>query len=198
VFCWITYFISHLLKAPNIVLSAAHCVPQTLSRVQAHVNPFDLGNPNDNSVLSSINDIRTHPGFTFLNQNDVMLLRLVDSVPSSVASPVRLNADSNEPEDGDSLTVVGWGLTIRDVLLTSPVLQQTSVDYITNGACYLGLVSSDMMCCVEAGQGTCKGDSGGPLLIPGDGEDVQVGITSWGLGCAVQELPGKALVANLH
>ena len=35
---------------------------------------------------------------------------------------------------------------------------------------------------------TCTGDSGGPMIIPsevnGQMVDVQVGIVSWGIGCA--------------
>src|SRR5690606_22278407 len=33
---------------------------------------------------------------------------------------------------------------------------------------------------------TCQGDSGGPLWRPG----LQVGITSWGVGCAAPNKPG--------
>jgi secreted trypsin-like serine protease len=38
---------------------------------------------------------------------------------------------------------------------------------------------------------TCQGDSGGPMFRRDDaGEWVQVGIVSWGLGCARPENPG--------
>jgi len=92
--------------APNIVLSAAHCQPESLGSVQAHVNPFDVETPNLNSLLSSVSEIRIHTAYSSNQENDVMLLKLSSSVSSSVASPVRLNTNPNEPQGGDSLTVV--------------------------------------------------------------------------------------------
>ncbi len=41
---------------------------------------------------------------------------------------------------------------------------------------------------VAVDEDTCTGDSGGPMIIPsevnGQMVDVQVGIVSWGIGCA--------------
>ncbi len=33
---------------------------------------------------------------------------------------------------------------------------------------------------------TCYGDSGGPLIIPGEDstEDIQIGVVSWGIDCS--------------
>ena len=43
---------------------------------------------------------------------------------------------------------------------------------------------------VDGGEDSCHGDSGGPLFVA-DGDDwVQVGITSWGIGCARRQRPG--------
>ena len=42
------------------------------------------------------------------------------------------------------------------------------------------------------GQDSCHGDSGGPIFMRnGDGEPIQVGVTSWGTGCAEANYPGK-------
>ena len=40
----------------------------------------------------------------------------------------------------------------------------------------------------EGGKDACQGDSGGALLLKKSGK--QVGIVSWGKGCAQKEYPG--------
>jgi len=55
------------------------------------------------------------------------------------------------------------------------------VDYKTN-VCGGGRMSG--------GTGVCMGDSGGPLQCKAnDGKWYQVGITSWGIPCALRSLP---------
>ena len=43
-----------------------------------------------------------------------------------------------------------------------------------------------MMCAKDEGKDACYGDSGGPLILRGSSpnDDVQVGVTSWGVDCA--------------
>ena len=44
-----------------------------------------------------------------------------------------------------------------------------------------------MICAGKAGKDSCQGDSGGPMV---DSEGKQVGIVSWGYGCADEGYPG--------
>ncbi|KAK4010306.1 hypothetical protein OUZ56_019451 [Daphnia magna] len=54
-------------------------------------------------------------------------------------------------------------------------------------ASYLNLFdSATMLCAAGEGTDTCKGDSGGPIYVDG----VQVGITSFGNGCADPKYAG--------
>jgi secreted trypsin-like serine protease len=57
------------------------------------------------------------------------------------------------------------------------------------------------------GKDACQGDSGGPLFVArasdGDGKNgassvryIQIGITSFGLGCGVEPLPGVYTEVN--
>jgi secreted trypsin-like serine protease len=42
----------------------------------------------------------------------------------------------------------------------------------------------------NGGIDSCQGDSGGPIVIRGNNEHVQVGVVSWGSGCADKDFPG--------
>ena len=40
------------------------------------------------------------------------------------------------------------------------------------------------ICAADTGKDTCQGDSGGPLTVEANKQHFQVGITSFGEGCA--------------
>uniref|UniRef100_A0A7S4MEM4 Peptidase S1 domain-containing protein n=1 Tax=Odontella aurita TaxID=265563 RepID=A0A7S4MEM4_9STRA len=63
---------------------------------------------------------------------------------------------------------------------------------------YQGFIESNMLCAHEEGEDACLGDSGGPIVVPGNedngngngADDLQVGIVSFGVGCANPDFPG--------
>ena len=145
----------------------------------------------------------THPNYGNVIQSDFALAKLFGR---SFKSPVALNTDESFPVDDEYLTVMGWGVTVEGLESSqSDLLRQVDVQYMTNTECddssgdyngdfvtYDGYIEDNMLCAWSDNQDACQGDSGGPLIIKGDDadEDVQVGVVSWGLGCAMQTFPG--------
>lgn len=116
-----------------------------------------------------------------------MLVKL--STPSS-APVVKLNFDPTVPIDMASVTVIGFGNTEEDGFF-SKVLLETDIPVVPFTECsdYFGELTEDIMICAGGvtGRDSCQGDSGGPLLTSAN---VQVGIVSFGDGCAKPGVPG--------
>ena len=88
--------------------------------------------------------------------------------------------------------VTGWGRT-KYKGDQSPILKKARV---TTFQCKesnypVHKITENMICAKAAGRDACKGDSGGPLAVLGqDGSYSQIGVVSWGKGCARQGYPG--------
>ncbi len=161
----------------------------------------------------AVTEMIVHPKFDRDEMsNDIALLKLAS--PADVArqylAPRGMAADLIKPPR--LATTMGFGLTTPLALgvtreeiakgKRSDLLKQADVPIVDKAKCIAGyrkrrpiasLDSEGTFCAGhdEGGTDACKGDSGGPLLVRDAlGQAVQVGIVSFGLGCAQPEAWG--------
>jgi secreted trypsin-like serine protease len=72
-------------------------------------------------------------------------------------------------------------------------LRQVNLNIVSNAQCdtaYGGGITSSMVCATAPQKDSCQGDSGGPLVSKQATDWVQLGIVSFGIGCANAQYPG--------
>jgi len=185
------------LIAPDVVLTAAHCVSSSPRPIEVWLGVDDL-----HHLPSSIEveAIEVHPQYhTQSIQFDLALVRL-KSDKRRKRLPISLGDDAAQWEAGVSpvtLRVFGFGSTTRDGLSQPDLLQSTRVDELMPYSCQAiggpyDSISGSQVCAgdFELGQrDSCYGDSGGPLIAEGTPATLY-GIVSWGLGCGRKDKPG--------
>lgn len=179
------------LILPDVVLTAAHCFIGNSGSVLIGSTERQLGE------AFAVDHVRIHPSYNGNRENpdwDAMILKLTTEVPSTLASPVVLNSNASVPtRAGEALIAVGFGRLKEGAKSDSQTLQQVTLPYVTNEVCSQsydpGRISETTVCAGQAGRDACQGDSGGPLLSAEE-TNLQVGIVSWGLGCARPNYPG--------
>jgi trypsin len=192
------------LIAPDVVLTAAHCQGGNYHVV---IGRHDLDESEGDTI--KVDREIPHPQYDSGTTNNDFMLLLLDHPTSVNVELVNVNSDPVVPQVGSPVTVMGWGDTTSsdDTTLVSDVLMHVEVNVISNADCeasegmingfkesYLGSITDQMLCAKDANQDSCQGDSGGPLVIRGNeadgGADIQVGVVSWGIGCAHKNFPG--------
>lgn len=176
------------LIAEDWVLTAAHCG----GTVGVFIGRHNIDGEGDSGLeeIEMEYEIK-HPQYSsFTFDNDISLLKLVNA---SSYTPVKLDDGSENLRPGTDVTVIGWGVTEDGSI--SDVLREVEVDVWGRFRCSLSYpftITRNMVCAARKNKDSCQGDSGGALIKKGaDAEsDVQVGIVSFGNGCARRLYPG--------
>jgi secreted trypsin-like serine protease len=181
------------LTAPRVVLTAGHCVngsgPDTSIDVVAGVT--DLESPRAIKA-KSVSVVRPSEYQNETLGDDWALVKLDHKIDLPT-----LDISSGDFDTSGPMTILGWGQTREGNNQQERRLRYASVNVVDDVTCAkayeskIDLVEDESICAAKRGVDTCQGDSGGPLVhrISGD-RWVQVGIVSWGLGCARKGYPG--------
>ena len=177
------------LYTQQIVLTAAHCVGATgpTTSITATLGVVDLQDPSRIQVRSTY--VLRAPGYNG-NGRDWALIKLA----SPVSLPTLPIATTTAYNNG-TFTVAGWGAASEGGA-QQRFLLKANVPFVSDASCqqsYPSLIPSQEICAglPQGGVDTCQGDSGGPMFRRDASNNwIQVGITSWGSGCARPNFPG--------
>eukprot|EP00727_Mastigamoeba_balamuthi_P004969 m51a1_g14470 hypothetical protein (535) ;mRNA; r:677539-680160 len=191
------------LISPTWVLTAAHCVDRGFDSLIhgcpsgsvvaiGTLTPLNASTGHRRAVVRAI----THPDFDLnLMHNDIALLK-IDRPITGVRLGRIATTDYLDLPSGTKVWGVGWG-TMYEAGEPASTLMETKMPVVSRIDCRRldndTALSESTLCTGfnEGGRDTCQGDSGGPLLhVAADGTFVQVGITSYGPGCARPHTPG--------
>ena len=154
------------------------------------VGAYRSGSTDNGAVRVSVSNEAKHPNYNDNTvENDFLLLRLSEPVTMTTNVVLTLNDQYATPTDGEDLTVLGLGATSEGGSSAS-ILRDVVVQAIDTNECnqaYNGDVDDASMFCAGVdggGKDSCQGDSGGPIVKRIGDQHVQVGVVSWGEGCA--------------
>ena len=199
------------------LLTAAHCVEDAnINLLKVSVGAYDL--TNGARSAKTIKQIYMHPDYNqgAAFNNDIALIELDESIDHPAITLASAEDTDQFATVASQATVIGWGNQVaygpndeQPANSQPDKLHQVELSLLTNQECkdilaegYSNLqnttvsseqvgLTSNMLCAQYAagGRGSCQGDSGGPLLINTNQGWQQVGIVSYGVGCADKDFP---------
>ncbi|KAK5639840.1 hypothetical protein RI129_010651 [Pyrocoelia pectoralis] len=159
---------------PNKVLTAAHCTSESVSdfKIVHSSSSFLKG------VKMHVASIAQHPKFNPLDLSyDVSIITLTENIKESdIAKPIKM-VEADAVEGNRKAVCTGWGLHMPNSFLLDELraVEVEEVDRMECNNSYNGAITDTMICFAS-----------GPLVVDGK----QVGIVSWGYGCADPSYPG--------
>ncbi|CAK7305794.1 Serine protease 48 [Vulpes lagopus] len=188
------------------ILTAAHCLKGSWIPFLYTVRLGSIKNDQSSqSVNHRVFKIITHPQIQHTSA-DIALLKLVSRVTfTSFILPICLPSITKQLKIPASCWVTGWGTVKESEDSDYPsILQEAEIPIFNHQACEKfynpvgsalpeleSVIQDDEICAgdIPNKKDSCKGDSGGPLSCHINGVWIQIGLVSWGTGCA-ESLPG--------
>ncbi|XP_040211910.1 serine protease 33-like isoform X3 [Rana temporaria] len=193
------------LISPEWVMTAAHCInhPIQLSNYNVFLGMYEFGLIDPNTVVANVSNIIVNSQYSsVVTPGDIALIQLATPVNyTQYIMPICLPSSNTTFPCGTECWVTGWGTrSLKGDVVQFGVLQEVMVPLIDHNTCQKlynnagddFIIQYDQICAgYKTGQkDVCQGDSGGPLVCKVRGVWYQVGVVSWGNGCAEPYYPG--------
>jgi secreted trypsin-like serine protease len=190
--------------AKRWVLTAAHCMKgQDVANLAVFVGSVDLNDSDASGTTIDVDQYFVNPTYNPAHTtNDAALVHLKQDVPGNI-TPISLVDAGDRTFDaaGTPVSVSGWGATKPTPNYDYPnKLMQADITIQADSVCGArksygkSFKATSMLCAGTTRKpmvDSCFGDSGGPLFVNGDtAQPLQLGIVSWGNGCAESGFPG--------
>lgn len=122
--------------------------------------------------------------------NDIALIKVQQPIPAIYP---RVNITSVPIDSTEMTSTLGWGYIKEGSGVVETNMRIVDVPLTTEQSCknaYSRVDYKKEICAgyEQGGKDSCSGDSGGPLILKSTNE--QIGIVSWGRGCARPGYPG--------
>jgi trypsin len=177
------------LIAPNVVLTAAHCIFTNAASITVRVKGAGTTVFTGGEQIPAAQAIR-HPQYNSGTQDNDVAIIIMSA--NSAVTPIKID-DGTAPMtayDGQDVRAIGWGTTSSGGQAPRNLLQVT-VPVVPTAICnaapaYPGQITDNMICAglKAGGKDSCQGDSGGPLIRKTGNDELLVAAVSWGVGCA--------------
>ncbi|XP_012529672.3 trypsin-1 [Monomorium pharaonis] len=175
---------------PNFIVTAAHCVEDKLPvDIKIVAGTVNLDHPR---VTRTVKQIIIHKKYDSTNSwlNDISLIRVFTPfIPSNDIGFATLPKQDEIVQEEATARVSGFG-RLSSNGPGSRILQKAIIYIAKQEYCnemYNGNIYNTHICAnnPNISQGSCKGDSGGPLIVNGK----LVGLVSWAKGCSLTDYP---------